>query len=552
MLSGSSSASARSSAPAIRFREEARALLQRRLAVFFGATSGALLVILVTSLAIAVLARHGAALLTAPMVRILGSYAGVIVILGAFGAVCRGRALPERALLGIDVGGLLLATAGMVVVGFQFGDPHEARATPFMTVLFLIVARASFVPSTGRRTAAASFGCTILITLGTFPLPPIPNGSMYVDIFTTSRNLALVSILATLTSRTLYGLRREVLQAQKLGEYVLDEPIGQGGMGMVFRAHHALLRRETAIKLLQPENVGEAALHRFEREVQVTARLTHPSTVAIYDYGRTPDGVFYYAMEYLDGGDLEDLTQFAGRLPAGRVIFLLEQACRALHEAHRASLIHRDVKPVNLLVCERGGEGDVTKVLDFGLVKDLDDQTSPALTGAAVLTGTPLDMSPEAITAPDTVDARSDLYALGAVAYFLLTGEPPFRGATVVEICARHLHSIPQPLSERLGRAPIGLDAVVLRCLAKVPADRFPDAGTLGDALRDCTDVAPWTSRDARVWWAANGAAMRAQRDARRAAEATPAPSKDPAGTSFEAGATMAVNLGDRAPARPS
>jgi serine/threonine protein kinase len=287
--------------------------------------------------------------------------------------------------------------------------------------------------------------------------------------------------------------------------------------------------------------IGEAALLRFEREVQATARLTHPSTVAVYDYGRTPEGVFYYAMEHLDGGDLDDLVAYAGALPARRVVFILEQVCGALEEAHGAGLVHRDVKPANMIVCERGGEGDVAKVLDFGLVKAIDAKEASARSGEGGLTGTPLYMAPESITAPDDVDARSDLYAVGAVAYFLLTGGPPFHAATVVEVCAHHVHTVPDRPSVRLGRAvPVDLEAVVLRCLAKSPGDRFASAATLGEALRGCTEGAPWNDAAARTWWAEHGAGLRALRDARRAEriDSQPAP--------FEAGTLVAIDVHTR------
>jgi serine/threonine-protein kinase len=353
---------------------------------------------------------------------------------------------------------------------------------------------------------------------------------------------AVAALVATFTSHSIYGLRRQVEEARRLGQYVLEEVIGQGGMGRVYRARHALLRRDTAIKLLLPEQVGEAALLRFEREVQATARLTHPSTVAVYDYGRTPEGVFYYAMEHLDGGDLDDLVAYAGALPAGRVVFILEQVCGALQEAHGAGLVHRDVKPANVMVCERGGDGDVAKVLDFGLVKGIDAKDAAPTPGGGGLTGTPLYMAPESITAPDGVDARSDLYAVGAVAYFLLTSGPPFRAATIAEVCAHHVHTVPERPSVRLGR-PVhaGLEAVVLRCLAKSPDDRFADAAALGKALRGCIEGSPWGQDEARAWWAEHGGRLRARRDQRRAERAGSKP------TPFEAGTQVTIEVHGRA-----
>ena len=229
-----------------------------------------------------------------------------------------------------------------------------------------------------------------------------------------------------------------------------------------------MLRRPTAIKLVPPEKAGPQQLMRFEREVQNTAELQHPNTIQIFDYGHSPDGVFYYAMEYLDGIDLDDLVERHGPQAPGRVVHILEQACAALTEAHDKGLVHRDIKPANIFLCHRGGIPDVVKVLDFGLVKEL--ATDGGVTNVDVVAGTPAYLSPEAITAPDTLGPAADIYALGAVGYFLLTGEPVFGGATVVEICGHHVHSAPPPPSERTAvNLSEQLEALILRCLAKKP-----------------------------------------------------------------------------------
>ncbi len=222
-------------------------------------------------------------------------------------------------------------------------------------------------------------------------------------------------------------------------------------MGAVYRASHVMLRRPTAVKLLPPGQRGAERLQRFEREVQMTSRLTHPNTVAIFDYGRTPDGVFYYAMEYLEGLNLEDLTRHDGPQSAGRVVHVLRQVASSLAEAHEIGLIHRDVKPANvILVPQRGGAPDVAKVVDFGLVKELDQDTD--LSRDDQIAGTPLYLAPEAITSPGRVGARSDLYSLGCVGYFLLTGRPVFEGRNMVEVCGHHLHT-QAPASRRAARA---------------------------------------------------------------------------------------------------
>jgi serine/threonine-protein kinase len=283
-------------------------------------------------------------------------------------------------------------------------------------------------------------------------------------------------------------------------------------MGEVYKARHAMLRRPTAVKLLPPEEGGESRLERFEREVQLTSRLTHPNTVSIFDYGRTPDGVLYYAMEYLDGISLEDLVAGDGPQPPARVVHVLRQVCGSLEEAHAIGLIHRDVKPANVILCERGGVPDVAKVFDFGLVKELQSGEAEALTRENVITGTPLYLAPESILSSDAVDARADIYAVGAVGYFLLTGRPVFDGRTLVEVCGHHLHTTPVPPSQRLGAPlPAGLEDVLLRCLEKDPGRRPRTARELGEALA-AAGAGSWTAEDARAWWTVRGARLREPR----------------------------------------
>ena len=287
-------------------------------------------------------------------------------------------------------------------------------------------------------------------------------------------------------------------------------------MGVVYRARHAMLRRPTAIKLLKPERMGEAGLRRFEREVQLTAGLSHPNTVTVFDYGRTPDGVFYYAMEYLEGLGLDQLVAADGPQTPGRAVHILRQVLEALAEAHGVGLVHRDVKPGNIILCERGGLSDVAKVVDFGLVKELEAEGD--VTHDAALVGTPLYLAPEAIRSP-AADARADLYSLGAVAYFLLTGQHVFEGRTIIEICGHHLHTPPTPPSERLGRPlPAALEAWVLACLEKDPARRPASASEAAARLERCGLAGEWKADEARAWWVARGRGLAAA----RRAEATP------------------------------
>jgi serine/threonine-protein kinase len=348
--------------------------------------------------------------------------------------------------------------------------------------------------------------------------------------------------IAAATSKVIYGLREEVRDARRLGQYTLLEKLGEGGMGAVYRASHAMLRRPTAVKLLRPERLGAESLARFEREVQLTARLTHPNTIRVFDYGRTPDGVFYYAMEYLDGASLGDVVAESGPMPPARVIFVLDQVAGALTEAHRVGLIHRDIKPANIFLIEQGGDPDVAKVLDFGLVKQVsapgaDDATQPALSRVDSLTGTPLYMAPEAIATPDAVDARTDLYALGAVGYFLLTGSDVFTGRSVMEVCSHHLRTEPEPPSARLGApVPADLEALILACLEKNPAARPADARALRAALRACRDAHAWSEEDARRWYDKHAEPLRVRQ--RRA--------------SVGGEATIEVDLGRRTPEGPT
>jgi hypothetical protein len=306
---------------------------------------------------------------------------------------------------------------------------------------------------------------------------------------------------STLVERLHRSVRRAEQEVRQLGQYTLEEKIGSGGMGTVYRARHALLRRPTAVKLLSPEASAVAAA-RFEREVHQTCRLNHPNTVAIYDYGRSQDGAFYYAMEFVDGINLDALVRKHGPLPDGRVIAILTQVCGSLAEAHDIGLIHRDVKPANVMLTRRGGLGDFVKLLDFGLVKSLEDGEQAALTAAGAITGTPGYLSPEAVEDRQKMGPRSDLYSLGAVAYFLLTGRPVFEGADVMEICRQQINETPVPPSQRVSR-PIAadLEAVILSCLAKRPVDRPATARELAGRLARCCAATPWSGEDAEAWW---------------------------------------------------
>ncbi len=298
-------------------------------------------------------------------------------------------------------------------------------------------------------------------------------------------------------------LRRQVDEARELGRYRIETKIGRGGMGTVYLARHALLRRPTAIKVLDVEKAGSEGVARFEREVQITSALRHPNTVEIYDYGYTPDGTFYYAMEYLNGITVGECIEDDGPQNEARTLHLMRQTCGSLAEAHDAGLIHRDIKPSNVMICERGGLLDFVKVLDFGLVRELEQGRDAALTDVTSLTGTPLYMPPEAVRAPETLDARGDVYQLGQLAYFLITGRHVFQSATPMDVMLMHVSETPEAPSDVLDR-PVSpaLETLILACLAKKPDERPRDARDLLRRLESCNVGAAWTQADASRWWA--------------------------------------------------
>jgi serine/threonine-protein kinase len=294
----------------------------------------------------------------------------------------------------------------------------------------------------------------------------------------------------------------------RIGQYRLKAKLGTGGMCEVYEAEHVLLKRPCAIKFVRTEdNADPGALARFEREVQAVARLTHWNTVEVFDYGHTEDGTFYYVMELLPGLSLADLVEEHGPLSPERAVHFLRQVCSALREAHSLGLIHRDIKPANIFAARRGGLHDVAKLLDFGLVKHSyaggGEGSEPTSRGD--FSGSPLYISPEQATAYDEVDARSDIYSLGAVAYYLLTGKPPFLGDSAAEVIGAHARATVTPPSETQATVPADLEQIVLRCLSKNPDGRFPDVESLEQALAGCECADHWTEQEAASWWRRTG-----------------------------------------------
>jgi len=319
----------------------------------------------------------------------------------------------------------------------------------------------------------------------------------------------LIAGMAWISARVVYRLGREVQRARRLGSYRLTDRLGEGGMGEVWRGEHRLLARPAAIKLIRPEALGavdeeqrQVALRRFEREAQATAALTSPHTVDLYDFGISEDGTFFAVIELLEGCDLDSLVRRFGPLPAERVVHFLRQACDSLAEAHDSGLIHRDVKPANIFTCRFGRFTDWIKVLDFGMVKLDAGGKDPRLTGESVAAGTPAFMPPEQAVGGQ-VDARSDLYALGCVAYWLLTGAPVFSGRTPMDMIVHHVKTVPEPPSFRTEmKVPNELDSIVLECLAKSPGDRPASADELERRLAGVPLEQEWDTGRAREWWA--------------------------------------------------
>ncbi|MBK6693663.1 MAG: serine/threonine protein kinase [Myxococcales bacterium] len=424
------------------------------------------------------------------------------------------------------------------MLGVTLPRTEAVEFSMILATTYTVVARSVVVPSTFRRTLWIS-GAAVTptaIVMGARGMGFAPTASeRQVRTFMLFAVLwcGVAVITAALNSRQIYGLRAKISEIGKLGQYTLEQKLGEGGMGVVFRATHAMLRRPAAIKLLPPDRAGEHDLARFEREVQLTSRLAHPNTVSIFDFGRAADGTFYYVMEYLDGVDLERLVEVDGPLDGPRAIHILMQAAGALAEAHALGLVHRDIKPANIMLTTRADEPDVVKVVDFGLAKTVVREGDVGLSKENTITGTPTYLSPEAITTPDGVDAQSDLYALGAVAYFLLTGKVVFEGRTVIEVCTKHLVETPTSLSERAGK-PIAadLEQLVLSCLAKPRDARPASAVALKEALAACSDRARYDVDAAKEWWRVHGATLQ---DRARAQDRRPS-----------AIATMAIDLRGR------
>ncbi len=324
--------------------------------------------------------------------------------------------------------------------------------------------------------------------------------------------MLLVVVTALVGVHTINTLRREAFEAKQLGQYRLSKRIGSGGMGEVYLAEHQMMKRPCAIKVIRPEKAGDPrTLARFEREVRMTAKLSHWNSVDIFDYGSAEDGTFYYVMEYLPGHNTGELVAMAGALPPERVIYLMNQVCRALSEAHDMGLVHRDLKPANIFCAHRGGEFDVAKLLDFGLAKPTvnSSEDNSELTQEGAITGSPMFMSPEQATGEREADVRSDIYSLGCVMYYLLSGRAPFDYQQSVKVIIAHASEEVRPLGEVAPGVPEELEKIVLHCLEKSPQDRFQTVEELRLALMDLQLDDTWSAEKAAAWWNCNGCPQR-------------------------------------------
>jgi serine/threonine-protein kinase len=379
--------------------------------------------------------------------------------------------------------------------------PHDTSRSHVFTWFVLLVAYGVLIPNTWRRLAVILCALSLVAFGLNFAAAArdgvLAHAAVVQHLAEVAVWLGFGTAFAVYNAYRIDVLRAQTRAARQLGQYTLRERLGAGGMGEVYRAEHALLRRPCAVKLIRPERAGDpAALARFAREVQATAALTHPHVVRIHDYGRADDGTFYCVMEYLPGVTLDELVRRHGPVPPGRAVFFLRQLCSALAEAHAAGLTHRDVKPGNVIVRAGGRQADFATLLDFGLVLDraaADDRA----TREGALVGTPAFMAPEQ-AGGERVDQRADVYAIGAAGYFLLTGRPPFQTGSALKTVAAVLTEPPPPLG-RPG-VPAGLEAVVLRCLAKSPAGRFASAEELDAALSEC-GCDGWSHAEAAEWW---------------------------------------------------
>ncbi|WP_020467608.1 serine/threonine-protein kinase, partial [Singulisphaera acidiphila] len=462
-------------------------------------------------------------------------YLVVITVLGAVAFRLSGpKPLSPSLLKAMELGVIGMVAAVFAIAQYQTmldfslrGQPMRAQLVMKNRVLItavLILSYGIYVPLSWSR-AAMVVGPLALLpfatlltlylrhprTMGWLERMGLEEGTTPLALFGFDVMLLLILAAGSASGAHLISrLQRQVKEARQLGQYRLGRRLGAGGMGEVYLAEHQFLKRPCALKLIRSGvESSPKALERFEREVRLTATLSHPNIVEIYDYGRTEDGTYYYVMEYLPGLSLAELVEHHGPLPPARVVYLLRQVAHALREAHTLGLIHRDIKPSNIFAARRGGSSDVAKLLDFGLVRSAATVNAPHLSEEGQILGTPLFMSPEQATGGRELDERSDIYSLGVVAYFLLPGRPPFDEGGGIGVLIAHARDPVVPPSQLRAGIPEDLERIVLRCLAKPPADRFPNAESLELALAACSCSGDWDQARASLWWQAADRAPR-------------------------------------------
>ncbi len=502
------------------FAEETRQLLRKRLLVTHGAIGIAAAFFIVANLAGVQVLQHKmgpvnwAVLL--PLISCVQSIVGLAFLLRrpeASLAAFRFVEVLQFALIGLFAGTarfLVLAAPPVASTEEHYSEilyRFDAIITNYPSVLAIIL-YGVLIPNTRRRSLiGAGLLCLvpILATVAAAIVNPCIREILESILPVTALPLFMAGVVAVFSASRSIAIQRQafdaIREAKQLGSYVLRKKLGEGGMGEVWLAEHRLLKRPCAMKFVRAELASEpATAARFEREVRAVTTLTHFHTVRIYDYGRSDDGSFYYVMEYLEGPTLDSLVKDRGALAPGRAVYLLRQLCGALAEAHARGMVHRDLKPSNILVTSLGGQRDVSKLLDFGLVQDHSSATDVKITRAGTVLGTPSYMCPEQ-AAGESVDPRSDLYSLGAVAFFVLAGRPPFEGTSVGKLLAAHLTQPAPDLSTLRNDIPADLAAVVAKCLAKDPAERFQTALALDAALDACACSRDWNAAIAAQWW---------------------------------------------------
>jgi eukaryotic-like serine/threonine-protein kinase len=436
---------------------------------------------------------------------------GVVVSAGMFVCIRHMAGAPQTK---ADVG-LLFMVLNAIFVALVNSQARTVTAAAMGHVSWntiVILVGSMILPTTPRKMLVASLAAATMDPLGVWlaHLRGLPVPSLVNTLVLFMPNYAC-AVVAILPSHVLQRVGRRLRQAQDMGSYHLVELLGRGGMGEVWRADHRLLARSAAIKLVRPELLGASTdaearmmLRRFEREAQATAALSSPHTIRVFDFGVTADRTFYYVMELLDGRDLESLVREFGPVPAERMLFLLTQVCHSLADAHARGLVHRDITPANIYACRMGLEYDFVKVLDFGLVKvgDRSAMQTTLMTGAHTTTGTPAFMAPEIVLNEGEVDQRADVYAVGCVAYYLLTGQLVFDADTPMKMFLAHMQAPPIPPSQRSElRIPREVDDLVLACLEKDPAKRPQSALELLRMVRQCRSSEGWDHDTARGWW---------------------------------------------------